>query len=335
MLAQGDDNKFLLKISSSPHVKHEDTVTSIMLDVIIALVPALVWSIYVFGFRPLTLTLVSVVSCVLFELIFCLILKKPISIGDLSAVVTGILLAFGLPPASPLWTPIVGAAFAIIIVKMLFGGIGKNVVNPAIAGRVFLFISCAPFVGRYTEPFEKLSPFAMNPPEIITHPDILSSATPLAQLKQGLLPEQTIFDMILGNIAGCIGEISALLLIAGGIYLIFRKVITWHIPVTMIGITALLTYLFSRNLLSANFMLAELFSGGLIIGAIYMATDYSTSPLNNNGKLIYGIGCGAITVFIRYFGSYPEGVSFAILIMNLLVWYIDKLTKPKKFGGTV
>lgn len=318
----------LLTVSPSPHMKHPDTITSIMGDVIIALLPALAWGVYMFGGRALFVVLISVVSCVLFEAAAQFILKKPVTVRDLSAAVTGVLLAMNLSPAVPLWLPVAGAFFAVVVVKQLFGGIGKNIVNPALAARVFLF-AWPGEMGIFVEPKSALSAFKIN----LDSADVVASATPLVSLKQGVLPNVSVFDLIIGNTGGTIGEISAFLLAAGGIYLIVRKVITWHIPAAYIGTVALIAFFFPQNNLSLDFMLCEILSGGLFLGAIFMATDYVTSPITAKGKLIYGAGCGLITIFIRYFGGYPEGVSFSILIMNLLVWYIDKFTKPVRFGG--
>lgn len=319
MTGEPQTRKFL-KMSASPHVHSPVTTTFLMLDVILALIPALIWSVYVFGWRALTLTAVSAAACVVFEFLYRRLTHKPDSIGDLSAVVTGILLAFCLPVNIPLWMPVVGAFFAIVIVKQLYGGIGKNVVNPALAARVFLFLSFSGEMTGFTAPH--------------THGvDAVASATPLASLQKGILPETELFDLFLGEMPGCIGEVSVTLLVLGGIYLLCRKVIAWHIPVAYIATVALITYLFPTGGIDGfTFMQYELCSGGLILGAFFMATDYVTSPVTSRGRIIYGIGCGLITVFIRYFG-YPEGVSFAILIMNLFTLALDKLTKPVKFGG--
>ena len=309
-----------LKMSASPHVHSPVTTTFLMLDVIIALLPALVWSVYAFGFRSLALTLVSVCSCVVFEFLYRKLMHKPDTVGDLSAVVTGILLAFCLPSTLPFWMPVVGAFFAIVIVKQLYGGIGKNVVNPALAARVFLFLSFSGEMSHFQAPH-------------VSVPDAVASATPLALLQKGEAPDISLFDMFLGEMPGCLGEVSVTLLLLGGVYLLLRRVITWHIPVSYIGTVALLTFLFPQGGMSGTtFMLYELCSGGLILGAFFMATDYVTSPVTAKGRLIYGVGCGLITVFIRYFG-YPEGVSFAILVMNLFTLALDKLTMPVRFGG--
>ena len=325
------DEKKMLRVSSSPHVKHSDNTRTIMLDVIIAMVPALIWAVYVFGLRVLSVVLVSVASSVIFEYLYQKLMKKPVTVLDFSAVVTGILIAFNLPVSVALWIPVMGSFFAIIIVKQLYGGIGKNVVNPALAARVFLFLAWPSEVSgeKFIAPLtQKLSPV------VITTSDIVASATPLSALKVGEKPAASIADMFIGNIAGCIGEISVLLLLIGGVYLLLRRVISWHIPVSFLGTVAVLSFLFPKvsSVQPYEFMLMELFTGGLILGAVFMATDYATSPVTASGRIIYGIGCGGITVFIRYFGGYNEGVSFAVLIMNLLVWYIDKFTRPKPFG---
>lgn len=313
-------NRKFLKMSASPHVHNPITTTHLMLDVIIALLPAFAWSVYVFGLRSLALTAVSVVSCVVFEFLYRKLMKKPNSVGDLSAVVTGMLLAFCLPSTMPFWTAVVGAFFAIVIVKQLYGGIGKNVVNPALAARVFLFLSFSEEISRYDAP----RTFGV---------DAVSGATPLAHLQKGELPELGLFDMFLGDMPGCLGEVSVSLLLLGGVYLLLRRVITWHIPVSYLATVAVLTFVFHPTGTDAlTFMLYELCAGGLILGAFFMATDYVTSPVTSTGRLIYGVGCGLITVFIRYFG-YAEGVSFAILIMNLFTLALDKLTKPVYFGG--
>lgn len=308
-----------LKMRSSPHVHTSLTTGKIMLDVILALLPALVWSFYIFGLRALLLTLVSVVSCVAFEFLYRKLMRKPSTISDFSAVVTGILLAFCLPVGMPYWTVVAGAFFAIVIVKQLYGGIGKNVVNPALAARVFMFMS---FSSQMTD-FSGEA--AAN--------DAVAGATPLVNLQQGKIPDQSLLDMFLGDKPGCIGEVSVTLLVLGGLYLLLKKVITWHIPVTYIATVAVISFIFpTGDFSSAEFVAYELCSGGLILGAFFMATDYATSPVTKKGRIIYGIGCGLITMFIRYFG-YPEGVSFAILIMNLFTLILDKVTIPTKFGG--
>ena len=323
-----------LTMTASPHIKSTIKTKHLMGDVIIALVPALIWSIYVFGFRALTLTLISCSSCVLFEYLYRKTMGKSNTVCDLSAVITGILLAFSLPVSVPLWIPVIGAFFAIVIVKQLYGGIGKNIVNPALAARVFLFVAYPAELTLFTKPGVYLNPFSINVSKAASDPLVIAGATPLAELKSGIIESADITSTFLGNMAGTIGEISATILLLTGIYLIIRNVITWHIPVSFILTVAVLTFIFPMADMSrVDFMLLELFSGGLIIGAFFMATDYVTSPVTPLGRIIYGVGCGLITVFIRYFGGYPEGVSFAILIMNLFVWYLDKATKQRAFGG--
>ena len=318
-----------LTVAPSPHIKSPEKTSTVMLDVVIALLPAFAWGVYVFGFRALLLAVISIAACIGFEAGTEFLLHRPITVGDLSAVVTGLLLVMNLPVTVPLWMPVVGAFFAIVIVKQLFGGIGKNFVNPALAARVFLF-SWAAEMTNFSAVGSRVNSLAYT----LGSADIVAGATPLASMKTGALPNATLFDLFIGNIGGCIGEVSALLLIAGGLWLLIRKVITWHIPVAYIGTVAILTFAFPRlDGTSVESMLYEILAGGLMLGAIYMATDYATSPVTRYGRLLFGVGCGLITFLIRRFGSYPEGVSFSILIMNLLVFYIDKLAMPRRFGG--
>ncbi len=317
----------LLRVSASPHLYTEETTRVLMLDVVIALCPALIWGVYLFGWRALALTLLSVASSVLFEALYNKLIKKRVPIKDLSAVVTGMLLAFTLPPSLPYPMVILGAFFAIVIVKGLFGGLGKNIVNPALAARIFLFISFPTDMTTYTAPGTPLSLFGEIPADAVT------SATPLTALKSGLLPNETTLNLLFGSRAGCLGEVSALLLLAGGIYLAVRRVIDLRIPLSCFATVAVLCYFFPQGEAPAvDFMLAELLTGGMILGAVFMATDYVTSPASSVGRILYGIGIGALTVFIRFFGGYPEGISFAILIMNLFVYYLDRYTRSKPFG---
>lgn len=304
-----------LIVSSSPHIRTPRGTQQIMLDVIIALLPALVAAVIFFGYKPLLVTIVSVISCVVFEFGYRKLLKKSDSYMDLSAVVTGMMLAYCLPYTLPLWTVVIGAFFSIVLVKQLFGGIGKNIWNPALAGRAFLLVSYAALMTTWTD-----------------GPDAATYATPLASLHAGALASDSIWSMFIGNIGGSIGEVSALALLIGGAWLVYRKVISLRIPVTYIGTVAVLTFLFSRGNNHILWMLQNLLSGGLLLGAIFMATDYCTSPVTPKGQLIFGVGCGLLTVLIRYFGSYPEGVSFAILIMNCCTWLIDQHTAPRRFG---
>ena len=312
-------------VASSPHIGAREDTRSIMLDVIIALCPALVVAVYFFGWRALMVTLITVASAVLFEFLFCKIMKKPQAVYDLSAVVTGLILGLNLPVSVPFWIGIVGSAFAILIVKQLYGGIGKNFMNPALAARVFLF-SWPDIMASAPDVFNPLPVFS-------NAVDVITSATPLASMRQGVLPNYSLMEMLLGQHGGCIGETSSLILLMGGAYLVLRKVITPRIPLFYLGTVALLTFLFPRGGIAAHeWMLYQLLSGGLILGAVFMATDYTTSPITKTGKAFFGIGCGLLTILIRYFGSYYEGVSFAILIMNSCTWLFDKISKPRRFG---
>ena len=315
-----------LTISSSPHAHSPVTTQTIMRDVLIALVPALLGSIYFFGFRALLVTLVSAAACVFFEWGFCKIRKLHCKTYDLSAVVTGVLLAFVCPVTIPYWTIILGDFFAIVLVKMLFGGLGKNIVNPALAGRAFLFSWLVLMSNWVKVGFD-------NAAGLLSTADAVTAATPMSAMHQGALPEESILDMFLGNIGGCIGETSALLLIIGFIYLLYRKVITARIPLAYIGTVAILAFLFPQGNDRIAWMAAQVFGGGLMLGAIFMATDYVTSPLTKLGQIVYGIGCGVITILIRYFGGYSEGVTYAILCMNACAVLLDKIGRPVKFGA--
>lgn len=319
----------ILTVSPAPFVKSPETVSTMMLDVIIALIPALLWGIYVFGFRAAAIAMVSVGSAVLSEAVMRFLLKRSVTIGDLSAAVTGLLLAMLMPVSVPLWIPAVGSCFAIVIVKQLFGGIGNNFVNPALTAWVFLGFF-GDHLSAYTMPGEKINSFAMT----LAEEELAAAADPLLALKAGHLPESNLFDMMIGNVPGGIGEVSSLLLIAGGIYLLWRRVITWHIPAAFIGTVVLVTFVLPQySGIALDYMLYQLFAGGLILGAFFMATDTATSPVTRLGKLVYGIGCGLLTVVIRYFCDPAEGMHYAILVMNLLAWPIEKLTMPRRFGG--
>ena len=315
-----------LTISSSPHAHSPVTTQTIMRDVLIALVPALLGSIYFFGFRALLVTLVSAAACVFFEWGFCKVRKLHCKTYDLSAVVTGVLLAFVCPVTIPYWTIILGDFFAIVLVKMLFGGLGKNIVNPALAGRAFLFSWPVLMSNWVKVGFD-------NAAGLLSTADAVTAATPMSAMHQGALPEESILDMFLGNIGGCIGETSALLLVIGFIYLLYRKVITARIPLAYIGTVAILAFLFPQGNDRIAWMAAQVFGGGLMLGAIFMATDYVTSPLTKLGQIVYGIGCGVITILIRYFGGYSEGVTYAILCMNACAVLLDKIGRPVKFGA--
>ena len=318
-----------LTVSSSPHAHQEATTKTIMRDVLIALIPAMLFAIYNFGIRALFVTVVSVAACYGFEKLWNILMKKHDKTYDLSACVTGVLLAFVCPVTVAYWQIILGAAFAILLVKMLFGGLGRNVVNPALAGRAFM-MSWPVAMSTWIVPGLKnaASPFGVA--------DIATAATPLANMHQGAMPEGvTWVNLFWGNIGGCIGETSAVMLLIGLVYLLWRKVIKITIPGSYIATVAVLTLFFPMGNNNFEWMLCHLFGGGLMLGAIFMATDYVTSPLTGKGQIIYGIGCGALTVLIRYFGGYNEGVSYAILIMNTCVVLLDRIGRPTKFGAPV
>jgi electron transport complex protein RnfD len=305
-------------VSGTPHVRSKESIQSIMRDVIIALVPASVMGIYYFGVRALILMVAAIVSAVFFEWLYEKLLKKPVTISDLSAVVTGLLLAMNMPASAPVWVAIVGSAFAIIFAKQLFGGLGQNFINPALAGRAFLLASYPTEMTSWTS--------AGN-----FGADAVSVATPLAQLKGGVMPDASFTDVLVGNIGGCIGETCAIALIIGGIYLIAKHVINWKVPVIYIATVFVLTALIGRDGLRVP--VYEIFAGGLMLGAFFMATDYASSPVTAKGQVIFALGCGLITTLIRIFGGYPEGVSYSILIMNLTVPLIERFTEPTIFGA--
>ena len=315
-----------LTISSSPHVHSSTTTQTIMRDVLIALAPAMAVAVYVFGLRAITVTAVSVAACVFFEWLYCKMTGANCKIYDLSACVTGVLLAFVCPVTIPYWTIVLGALFAIMLVKMLFGGLGRNIVNPALAGRAFMF-SWPVLMSTWVKPG-----FA-NAAGIFSTADAVTAATPLANMHQGIMCEEPIMDLFLGTVGGCIGETSAIALLIGFVYLLYRKVITARIPLAYIGTVAVLTFLFPMGNDRIAWMAAQVFGGGLMLGAIFMATDYVTSPVTKLGQLVYGIGCGLLTVLIRYFGGYNEGVSYAILCMNCCVVLLDRIGRPVKFGA--
>ena len=325
-----DYKNLKLIATSNPHIRSNETTSTIMRDVIIALLPALVFACVRFGARAIALTAVSVVGCVFWEWLYRKLMKKPQSVGDLSAALTGVLLAFVSPVTTPYWMIVIGGFFAIVVVKQLFGGIGKNFVNPALAGRAFLVGSYAGVMTTWIDPAVSRAPLMGSTADIIT------AATPMAYLKTGdiagLMSEYSVLDMFVGMSGGSMGEISALALLIGGVYLIWRKVINWQTPVAYIATVAVITILFPKAGSGIDFMLYSVFGGGLFLGAFFMATDYVTSPVTKKGQLIFGIGCGLFTVLIRYFGSYNEGVCYSIMVMNLLVPLIDKWAKPARFG---
>ena len=303
-----------LTVASSPHIRGDFKSSRIMFDVMLALVPAMVVGIWMHGFRSLVVTLVSIASCVLLEWLYSVVTKTRNTVVDGSALVTGMLLAMTLPATVPYWLVIVGCGFAIIFVKALCGGLGQNIFNPALSARGFMMLVAPAYMVRYEGV------------------DGVTAATPLHHMVMPALPEESVLDMFLGNCPGSIGEISALALLAGGAYLVYRKVISVRIPAAYLGSVAVLTLVFSKTDVPVDWMLYSLFSGGLMLGAIFMATDYATSPVTAKGQIIYGIGCGILTVVFRYFGLFPEGVTYAILLMNALVWIIDRYTAPRRFG---
>lgn len=323
------NEKLKLSVASSPHASSPFGTRNLMMDVLIALVPALCISVYFFGPRALVLTAVSVIGCELFEYAYRKFMKKSNTTGDLSAAITGVLLAFVCPVTLPYWILLIGDFFAIVVVKQLFGGLGKNFLNPALAARAFLMLCYPIAMTTWIKPLEWVG-LGMSVPDAVT------SATPLSLdfMHKGILPAVSLKDVFIGNIGGCVGEVSALMLLVGGAYLLIRGVIRWRIPVTFIGTVAVLTFLFPRGNSNIEWLLYSLFSGGLMLGAFFMATDYTTSPVTAKGEIIFGVGCGLLTVFIRYFGGYPEGVSYAILIMNTTVWLLDKIGTPNRFGVT-
>ncbi len=309
-------NNFIM--SSSPHLHTNDTTQKIMLDVIIALLPAVVMGIFFFGYYAALVIVTAVAAAVASEWVFNKIMKKRATTGDLSAVVTGLLIALNMPPRIPLWMVVIGSAFAIIIVKQMFGGLGKNFVNPALAARCFMLIAWTGAMTTFHAPLA----------------DAVSSATPLALMKDGatgVLP--SLFQCFLGFKAGPIGEVSASALIIGFIYLLIRKVVSIKIPAAYIVSFAVLTFLFGKEAMNVEYLAYQLLTGGLLLGAFFMATDYVTTPTTSKGMIIFGIGCGVLTFLIRQFGGYPEGVSFSILLMNLASPLIERFTVPTSFGN--
>lgn len=329
-----DNKKWVL--SGAPHVHGPESVTKIMWGVVIALIPAFLVSVYFFGWNALKLTAVTVVSCLVFEfLINKFFFKKPCTLGDGSAMITGLLLAFNLPANLPLWMAIVGSLIAIGVAKWAYGGLGSNPFNPALVGRVFMLISFPAAMTSWPMPKPLFGGSAV---------DSLTGPTPLGIAKEGLSAGQTVdqimsqlpaySDLAFGNMAGSLGEISAVALLLGGIYMLVRKIITWHIPVAFLGSA----FVFAGILWGCNpdqYMdpVFHLLTGGMMLGAIFMATDMVTSPMTNKGKIVFGLGCGILTILIRTFGAYPEGVSFAILIMNALVPLINRACTPKRFAS--
>ena len=305
-----------LIVNSSPHIRGDFRTSRLMLDVVLALLPALAVGAVVLGPRALLVALISVSAAVVTELFYSWILKKRNTVIDGSAMVTGLLFAMTLPVSVPCWIAAAGSAFAILAVKLLYGGLGQNIFNPALLARAAMLLLFPAALTRY--------------PGLGV--DAVTGATPLHHMVMPALPEESILDMFLGNCPGSIGEISALALLAGGVYLVARKVISARIPVAYLGTVAIVTLVFYKTDDALSWMLYQLFSGGLMLGAIFMATDYVTSPVTKVGQYVYGIGCGVLTVVFRYFGLFPEGVTYAILLMNLCVWTIDRYTPPRIYG---
>lgn len=305
-------------VSGTPHVRSKESIQSIMRDVIIALVPATAAGIYYFGISALILIIAAIASSVIFEALCQKIMKKPVTVSDLSAVVTGLLLAMNLPAAAPIWVAVVGSAFAIIFGKQLFGGLGQNFINPALAGRAFLLASYPTEMTTWSVP---------NGLEVA---DAATYATPLAQLKAGHL-DASLGELILGQCGGTIGETCAIALIIGGVYLLYKHVISWKIPVIYIATVAILFGVIGRH--GMRMPLQEIMAGGVMLGGIFMATDYASSPVTPKGQIIFAVGAGLITYLIRTFGGYPEGVSYSILIMNCCVPLIERFTEPTIFGA--
>lgn len=303
-----------LTVASSPHIRGNFRTNRIMMDVVLALLPALAVGIWQFGLRALAVTSVCIGAAIVTEWLYSVVTKTRNTVVDGSAIVTGLLLAMTLPHTVPYWQAALGSVFAIAVVKCLCGGLGQNIFNPALAARAFLLLIWPVGLTRYTGV------------------DGITAATPLHHMVMPALPEESVLDMFLGNCPGSIGEISALALLAGGAYLLYRKVISIRIPAAYLGTVAIVTLIFHKTDAPVDWMLYSLFSGGVMLGAIFMATDYATSPATPVGHVIYGIGCGILTVLFRYYGLFPEGVTYAILIMNAFVWFIDRHTAMRRFG---
>jgi electron transport complex protein RnfD len=316
-----------LFVSASPHVHTRESVRKIMWMVALSLLPAGVAGVFIFGIRALWVIILCVASALATEFLLQKINKQKITILDGSAFLTGLLLAYNLPPKVPFWLPIAGSFFAIYIGKYVFGGLGKNIFNPALVGRAFLMASWPKYMITFTQPL---------PAGAGLNYDAVAAATPLAMLKEGRLLENiTYLDLYLGRKGGCIGEVCILALLLGAVFLFFKGYISWHIPVTYVATTGLATYIFGPLGLFTGDWLFHIFTGGLVLGAFYMATDYVSSPLTQRGQIVFGIGCGLLTAIIRLWGGYPEGASYAILIMNAVVPLMDRHIRPKMYGYAV
>lgn len=307
-----------LLVNTSPHLHKKESVSRIMWMVVLSLIPTGIAGVYIFGLGALQAIILGVIAAVITEMALQLATKKKITVFDGSAVLTGLLLAYNLPPNVPFWLPIIGSVFSIAIGKQIFGGLGQNIFNPALVGRVFLMASWPKYMTTFTKPMNY---------------DAITSATPLAIIKEGKVLEKISYlDLFLGNRGGCIGEVCILALIIGAIFLLVRGYISWHIPASYIITTGLFTYIFGAKVFFTGDWLFHILSGGLMLGAFFMATDYVTSPLTSKGQIVFGIGCGLLTAVIRFWGGYPEGVSYAILIMNAATPIIDRYTKPRIYG---
>jgi Na+-translocating ferredoxin:NAD+ oxidoreductase subunit D len=310
-----------LTVLSSPHMHSGESVSRIMWTVIACLIPSGIAGVMIFGIGALWTIILAIVSAIICEWLIQALTKKKISVFDGSAILTGLLLAYNLPPDVPFWIPVIGAIFSISVAKMAFGGLGQNIFNPALAGRVFLMASWPKYLTSFTQPFNY---------------DAVTSATPLALLKEGKLVEHiSTWNLFLGVRGGCIGEVCIAALLAGALYLLIRGYISWHIPLSFIASAGILTWAFGAKTLFTGDWIFHILSGGLILGAFFMATDYVSSPLTRKGHLIFGIGCGALTAVIRLWGGYPEGVSYAILIMNAATPLIDRYTKNRVYGTKI
>ncbi len=304
-----------LTVASSPHIRGNFRTNRIMLDVVLALMPALLAGLLKFGFRVVPVVTISIGAAIVTEWLYCIVAKVGRNTtADGSAIVTGLLLAMTLPHTVPYWQAALGSVFAILVVKCLCGGLGQNIFNPALAARAFLMLIWPVGLTRYV------------------YVDGVTAATPLHHMVMPALPEESLMDMFLGNCPGSIGEISALALLIGGAYLVYRKVISIRIPAAYLGTLAVLSLVFSKTDAPIDWMLYSLLSGGVMLGAIFMATDYATSPATPVGQIVYGIGCGVLTLIFRYYGLFPEGVTYAILVMNALVWFLDRVTPIRRFG---
>lgn len=315
------DNIHSSSVSLSPHEKQRDSVSDIMLSMIIALVPSLIWSCVRLGMRSLLVTLTCILSCVLFEFLYQMALKRKTTVHDLSAVVTGMLIAYNMPVAVPVYIPIVGSFLAIVVVKQAFGGLGKNYLNPALSAVLFVSLIWK----------EQVDPNFIGS-KLFVNVDNIESPDPLYRLKMGELPAEDFFDLFFGNTTGSIGAISIAMLIVGATYLFYKKVITWHIPVTYLGVSAILFYLMAEDGLELAFAIASLCSGSLVLSAVFMATDFTTTPMTQRGKIVYGIGCAVLTVLLRTYTGLTQDCAIAILVMNLLSRPIDFWVKPNFFG---